>query len=94
LRLSMQVQLHAIARRLNKTVLFVTHDLDEAVALGDRIAVFSPRPGTIRQIIETPLEPDRDIRRLRRDEEYIRLTAELWDMIEVSLPAAGSMAHH
>lgn len=93
LRLSMQVQLRAIARRLNKTVLFVTHDLDEAVALGDRIAVFSPRPGTIRQIVETPLAPDRDIRRLRRDEDYIRLTAELWDMIEPPAPA-GSITQH
>ena len=66
LRLAMQVELLGISRRLGKTILFVTHDLDEAVALGDTIAVFSPRPGTITKIIQSPLSRDRDLARLRR----------------------------
>ena len=48
LRLNMQIELLRLSRQLNKTVLFVTHDLDEAAALGDRCVVFSARPGTIR----------------------------------------------
>ena len=85
LRLNMQIELLSISRRLGKTILFVTHDLDEAVALADRIAVFSPRPGTIRRIVESPLPRDRDLLRLRHDPNYVSLTAELWDMIAPTL---------
>lgn len=85
MRLRMQFELLSISRDLNKTVLFVTHDLDEAVALGDRIAVFSPRPGTIRQIIPSPLGHDRDLMRLRHEPAYASLCAELWDMIVPAL---------
>jgi NitT/TauT family transport system ATP-binding protein len=79
LRLRMQIEIRRIARQLNKTILFVTHDLDEAVALADRCAIFSSRPGTIREILEVPLPRDRDLMRLRHDANYVRLTARLWD---------------
>lgn len=85
LRLNMQIELLKISRRLNKTIIFVTHDLDEAVALGDRCVVFSPRPGTIRQIIKSPLPRDRDLLQLRHDPSYIALTADLWDIITPTL---------
>lgn len=84
LRLAMQKELLGISRRLGKTILFVTHDLDEAVALGDRIAVFSPRPGTIRKIVTSPLSRDRDLAQLRRNPDYVRLTADLWELIAPS----------
>lgn len=89
LRLAMQVELLSISRRLGKTILFVTHDLDEAVALGDTIAVFSPRPGTITQVIQSPLPRDRDLARLRHDSDYVGLAAELWDMV---VPSSRSSA--
>ena len=85
LRLNMQIELLSISRRLMKTILFVTHDLDEAVALGDRIAVFSPRPGTIRRMLDSPLPRDRNLYRLRHDPNYVQLTAELWDMLAPTL---------
>ncbi len=85
LRLNMQIEVRGLTRRLNKTVLFVTHDLDEAVALGDRCVVFSPRPGIIRKVIDVPLAATRDLLRLRHDRAYTETTAELWDMIAPSL---------
>ena len=85
LRLNMQIELISIRRRLGKTILFVTHDLDEAVALADRVAVFSPRPGTIRRIVDSPLPRERDLLRLRHDPRFVSLTAELWDMIAPTL---------
>lgn len=91
LRLAMQRELFGISRRLGKTILFVTHDLDEAVALGDRIAVFSPRPGTIRQIVQSPLPRDRELGQLRRNPDYIRLTADLWELIAPSEDAPPSV---
>lgn len=43
----------------NKTVLFVTHDINEAVFLADRVVLLSPRPSTIQKIYEIPLEQKR-----------------------------------
>lgn len=79
LRLKMQMELRRIAGQLNKTILFVTHDLDEAVALADRCVVFEGRPGTIREIIDIPLPADRNLFKLRHVPEYVALTAKLWD---------------
>jgi NitT/TauT family transport system ATP-binding protein len=85
LRLNMQIELLQLSRRLNKSVLFVTHDLDEAAALGDRCVVFSPRPGTVRAVLDSPLPRDRDLLRLRHDRRYVETTAMLWDMITPNL---------
>jgi len=81
LRLNMQMELLRLSRQLNKTVIFVTHDLDEAAALCDRCVVFSGRPGTIRAVLTSPLPRDRDLMRLRHDSRYVAMAAELWDMI-------------
>ena len=81
LRLKMQIELRQLCRKLQKTVLFVTHDLDEAVALGDRILLFSGRPGTIREVITSPLSPDRDLHRLRLDPAFAQVTSDLWDSL-------------
>jgi NitT/TauT family transport system ATP-binding protein len=85
LRLNMQIELLQLSRRLNKSVIFVTHDLDEAAALGDRCVVFSPRPGTVRAVLDSPLPRDRDLLRLRHDRRYVEMTAMLWDMITPNL---------
>lgn len=81
LRMKMQIQLRALCRRMNKTVLFVTHDVDEAVALSDRCAIFSKRPGTIEDCISIELDPNREIHGLRKDPAYQRITSELFDHI-------------
>lgn len=85
LRLNMQIELLRISRSLKKTILFVTHDLDEAVALSDRSIVFSPRPGHIRHVIETPLPRERNLTALRHDPLYVKTTAALWDFIMPTL---------
>jgi sulfonate transport system ATP-binding protein len=82
LRMKMQMELFSLSRRFNKTVLFVTHDLDEAIALGDRCLVFSARPGTIVKDVQIPLSRERDIVGLKRDTAYRDLCAELWGFLE------------
>ncbi len=85
LRMRMQIEIRELCRRLNKTVMFVTHDLDEAVAIGDRCAVFTGRPGSIERIVDVPLSPDRNILHLRKDPEYRSLTADLWEVLAPSI---------
>ncbi len=89
LRLKMQTELLGLCRRLKKTVLFVTHDLDEAAALGDRILVFSGRPGTIREVIKSPMMPDRDLYQLRRNPAFAQVTSDLWDILATTSGMEG-----
>ncbi len=58
-RMRLQEELAAIVRRTEATTLFVTHDVDEAVFLSDRVAVMSTGPGTIREVVEIDLERPR-----------------------------------
>ncbi|MEO6983744.1 MAG: ABC transporter ATP-binding protein [Paralcaligenes sp.] len=81
LRLMLQIELLRIARRFKKTVLFVTHDLDEAVALADRCIVFGGRPGTIVDTLNIPLSKDRDLMTLRFNKEYVEVCAKLWQQL-------------
>ncbi|MEZ2221576.1 ABC transporter ATP-binding protein [Rhizobium sp. RCC_161_2] len=85
LRIKMQTELFQLSRRLKKTVLFVTHDIDEAIALGDRCLVFSGRPGTIVKDFEVPLPRERSILALRKDTTYQKLCADLWDILSPSI---------
>lgn len=84
LRLAMQMQLRHLSKTLGKTVMFVTHDVDEAVALGDRCVVFSARPGTVREIVDINLGTSRDLLRLRGQPAYAELCAKLWNRMALS----------
>ncbi len=59
-RSTMQMELLRLWSRLQATVIFVTHGIDEAVMLADRVVVMSPRPGRVRQIFEIDLPRPRD----------------------------------
>ena len=60
-RMKMAQELARIWEQTRKTVLFVTHSVDEAIYLGDRIAVMSARPGRIKAVIDVPLPRPRDV---------------------------------
>lgn len=60
-RETMNVELLKIWRQSRKTILFVTHSIPEAVFLGGRVVVMTPRPGTIADLVETDLPEDRDL---------------------------------
>ena len=59
-RARMQAYLQEIWRKIDITIIFITHDLDEAIFLADRILVLSAHPGQIQELIEVPLERPRD----------------------------------
>jgi NitT/TauT family transport system ATP-binding protein len=77
----MQLELTRIWQETGKTVLFVTHQIDEAVFLGDRVVTLASRPGTIRAITAITLDRPRDIRGKQTDafQHFVGLH---WDMIE------------
>jgi len=85
MRLSLQVELLRISRHLGKTVMFVTHDLDEAIALASRCVVFQGRPGHIAEIIDVDLPAERDLVHIRFGTRYVQLTQHLWRLMAPEL---------
>ncbi len=81
LKLVMQEQLLRIWERERQTVIFVTHDLGEAVALAQRVVVFTGRPGRIKSIETIDLPDPRDVFRLRFEPEFERAYTRLWDAL-------------
>lgn len=81
-----KLQLEDLLLRLcdqhRQTVLFVTHDLAEAVALSDRVVVMSSRPGKIVADVAIDLPRPRSIRELQKDPHFHELYAELWSHLE------------
>jgi NitT/TauT family transport system ATP-binding protein len=64
-----------------KTVVFVTHSMEEAIYLSDRVVVLSPRPGRLHQVMEIGLPRPRDAKGVRGSGEFGRLVEALWSML-------------
>jgi NitT/TauT family transport system ATP-binding protein len=77
----MQTELLRIWEQGRKTVLFVTHQIDEAVFLSDRVLVFARRPGRLQENIEIKLPRPRALA-LKRTPEFIAYVDRIWTMIE------------
>ena len=78
----LQEELCRILEQEPKTVLFVTHSIDEAIYLGDRILLMTPRPGRIHEILSVEIPRPRDFSRVRSDPELVRLRAHIWDQLK------------
>jgi NitT/TauT family transport system ATP-binding protein len=85
LRLVMHDELLKLWTGTRKTIVFVTHDLAEALTLADRVAVFSPRPGRIRAVEIVDLPRPRDVFRIRFDPHFGELHDRLWSYLEASV---------
>jgi ABC-type nitrate/sulfonate/bicarbonate transport system ATPase subunit len=85
-RRRLQDELLAIWQQQRTTVLFVTHGIEEAVLLADRIAVFSPQPGRITAMVPVALPRPRD----PESRDFIALVKELRAMLEQSAPEAAA----
>jgi NitT/TauT family transport system ATP-binding protein len=85
----LQRELLRIHAQTGKTTLFVTHDLDEAIYLSDRVVVFSSKPGRIKQILGIPFEhPRPGLPQLRAMLQFQTIREEMWSLIAaVPLPA-------
>ncbi len=76
----LQEELLRIWREDRKLVLFVTHDIEEAVRLGDRVLVMTGRPGSIREVLDIPFARPRD--RDRDADASLAYTKRIWDLLE------------
>lgn len=81
LKLTLQGDLEKLWEERQKTVVYVTHDLGEAIALADRVLVFAGQPGTICAEFKVPFGRPRDIYMLRYDSAFIALHRQLWEAI-------------
>ncbi|RKS67713.1 NitT/TauT family transport system ATP-binding protein [Actinomadura pelletieri DSM 43383] len=79
----LQEELLSIWEEHRLTVVFITHSMEEAVLLGDRVVLMSARPGQIAEIVPVPLERPRssDVGALERSGQYVEITAYLWDRL-------------
>jgi NitT/TauT family transport system ATP-binding protein len=83
-RQGLQDEMLSLVRASEATVVFVTHDLEEAIYLGDRVIGLSPHPGRIGIELKIDLPRPRDQLRTRENPEFLRLRRELFDFIKAS----------
>ena len=69
-----------------KTMVFITHSIDEAILLGDRVAVMTARPGRIKEIVDMPFARPRDMESVRADPRFAELRAHLWHQLHTARP--------
>ena len=80
----LQEELLALMQRPDerKTMVFITHSIDEAILLGDRIAVMTARPGRIKETITLPFGRPRDVETVRADPRFAELRAHIWHELQ------------
>ncbi len=77
-----------------KTVVYITHSIDEALVLGDRVLVMSARPGHIKAEIPVPLGRPRSVYELKSTPEFAELVAKVWEPLRQEvLGSFSAMAH-
>ena len=80
----LQEDLLTLRARLRQTIVFITHSIDEAITLGDRIIVMGTRPGRIVRDVLVPIEQPRTIAQVRRHPAYAGLREEIWQQLRQS----------
>jgi NitT/TauT family transport system ATP-binding protein len=90
LRMQMQEQLLQMWRWHQSTVMFVTHDIEEALALSDRVVVFSARPARVLADIPISIERPRDP---RHDTTLIELYSQIWGLLQHQLDIQAAVTN-
>lgn len=88
-RIVLQEQLLDLWADERKTVIFITHDLQEAIALGDRVVVMTARPGRIKAVHEVNIPRPRELHHLHENEVFRTLLSDLWDALAEEVTSAS-----
>lgn len=78
----MRDEIEKLIAATGKTVLFITHSIEEAILLGDRIVVFKSHPGAIKEIIEVKLPRPRSERAVQSNPRFLELRDHLWEALQ------------
>lgn len=80
-RETLQAELLRIWEKTKKTIIFITHSIDEAVFLGQRVVVLSPNPGSVKKIVDIPLKNRLFELNINSNPEYIKARSEVWNLL-------------
>jgi NitT/TauT family transport system ATP-binding protein len=87
-RIILQAELVRIWEETGKTVVYITHSIDEALLLGDRTVVMTAQPGRIKEIIDIPFPHPRDVMELSATAEFGALKLAIWHILEEEVTRA------
>jgi NitT/TauT family transport system ATP-binding protein len=92
-KLLLQEELLRIWDEQKKTVVFITHSVDEAVYLGDRIMVMTAQPGRVKTLVPVPLARPRNIIELQKSPEFGELVSGIWSGLREEVQRAREQEH-
>jgi NitT/TauT family transport system ATP-binding protein len=81
-RTILQAELVRIWEQTGKTVIYITHSIDEALLLGDRTVIMTAQPGRIKQIIDVPFPHPRNLMTLSASADFGRMKLDIWRVLE------------
>lgn len=90
----LQDHLQKIREETRRTIVFVTHSVDEALFLSDRIAVMGTKPGRILEVFELGFDRGRGREVMRADAEYARLHARIWELLSEEITKSEMNGRH
>ncbi|GAB2476349.1 ABC transporter ATP-binding protein [Xylanimonas ulmi] len=91
-RFELEDLVRSLWRRLGVTVVFVTHDIDEAIYLGERVLVLSARPTVVLEDVSVGLGAERDQLTTRADPEFARLRTHVYELVQAAKRGARTLA--
>jgi len=89
-KINLHAELLALWGARRQTVVFVTHDLSEAITLADRVVVMTRRPGRIKMVHHVKLPRPRDVIKLRETDEYAREYSRVWHVLGEEFAERGA----
>ncbi|MCU1528317.1 MAG: putative transporter ATP-binding protein [Frondihabitans sp.] len=79
----MQTELLQLWEELRPSVLFITHDLDEAVALSDKVVIMTSSPGSVKNVFDIDLpRPRGDVQEIRHEARFLELQGQIWESLK------------
>jgi NitT/TauT family transport system ATP-binding protein len=80
-REQLQDELLGIWQHVSRTMVFITHSIEEAIALGDRVAVLSPRPARVRELVEIAIPRPRTVEQVIEHPSFVELRERCWRLL-------------
>ena len=84
-RMVLQDELLRIWDSNKKTILFVTHDLTEAIALSDKVVLFTGRPGTVKRVFDVPIARPRNVFEIHNEKGFTEIYHEIWQYFKTEI---------